>query len=63
MRDPNRIDQFVQELGEIWKTQCPDWRFGQLIFNVIAATGDPFYLEDDAMLGRIKEYFKIEEGG
>ena len=63
MRDPNRIDPFLQELGEIWKTQCPDWRFGQLIYNVIAATGDPFYYEEKAMLELIKEYFGIRKGG
>ena len=34
MRDPNRIEPFLQELGKIWKEECPDWRFGQLIFNV-----------------------------
>lgn len=60
MRDPNRIDPFLKELGEIWKTQCPDWRFGQFIYNVVLDTGDPFYLEDDKMLERIKEYFGKE---
>ena len=57
MRDPERIDKFLEELGTIWKTQCPDWRFGQLIFNVVSATGDPFYCEEDKMLERFKAYF------
>lgn len=34
MRDPNRIEPFMKELTDIWKTTCPNWRFGQLIFNV-----------------------------
>ena len=59
MRDPDRIEPFLNELGEIWKTKCPDWRFGQFIYNVVLDTGDPFYLEDDKMLERIREFFGI----
>lgn len=35
MRSPERIDPFLQQLGEIWK-QAPDLRFGQLILNLTA---------------------------
>ena len=33
MRDPNRIDKFCNELAAIWKSNAPDWRFGQLMSN------------------------------
>ncbi len=56
MRDPNRIDNFMYELGEIWKKELPDWRFGQLIFNFISVYGDPFYWEEDVFLENVKEY-------
>ena len=61
MRDPDRIDEFCGELARIWHG-VPDWRFGQLMYNVFAAytsrTGlDVFYLEDEKMLEFLKEYF------
>ena len=34
MRDPERIEPFMTEIGKLWKENCPDWRFGQLIENV-----------------------------
>lgn len=47
MRDPNRIDVFCSELAAVWH-KVPDWRFGQLVANVLGR--DPFYIEDeDAM--------------
>ncbi len=30
MRDVNRIDSFLKELGDVWKAH-PDLRFGQLV--------------------------------
>lgn len=33
MRDPDRIDPFLERLGKFWKT-VPDQRFGQLIMNI-----------------------------
>lgn len=63
-RDINRIDPFLQKLGTIWKENCPDWRFGQLIFNVervMKTHGmDLFYQEEDQLLDYIKEFFKEE---
>lgn len=65
MRDPKRIYKFCNELAEIWVTQCPDWRFGQLMVNVFSlmeAEGiDPFFSEEDEMLKLFKKYFKIED--
>lgn len=60
-RDINRIDPFLQELGTIWKEQCPDWRFGQLMFNVyrvmLTHNTDLFYMEEDELLDYIRDMF------
>lgn len=60
MRDPNRIDPFLQELGTIWKTQCPDWRFGQFLINVFGGIpgGSLWLLEEDKMIETVRNYFK-----
>ena len=54
MRDPARIKPFLVELEKLWR-QYPDWRFGQLVFNLFP--GDPFNIPDDLMLSRIKQGF------
>lgn len=60
-RDINRIEPFMQELTKIWKEQCPHWRFGQLVENVLNSfETDPWFMEEDEMLKRIKKYFNIE---
>lgn len=58
-RKVERIDGFLSRLGAIWKT-VPDWRFGQLMCNLLGAgRTDPFFIEDtelfDAMEGRLAE--------
>lgn len=64
MRDPNRIYKFCNQLAEIWVTKCPDWRFGQLVLNVLQSNEVdkhiPFYIEDNEMMEHIKKYFKME---
>jgi len=55
MRDPNRIKPLLEEIEKAWD-QVPDWRFGQLIVNVLGI--DPFYIEDDKILERFKELNK-----
>ena len=61
MRDPNRIDFFLAELGKIWKEECPDWRFGQLVVNVFEANTRAAILfsEEDKMLEIFEDYFNI----
>ena len=27
MRDPDRIEPFMNILTKVWKENCPDWRF------------------------------------
>lgn len=64
MRDPKRIRKFCDELAEIWEKNVPDWRFGQLMMNMLgemSSTGrDPFFPEEDEMLEFFKSYFAKE---
>ena len=66
MRKVERIDTFCAELAKIWKENCPDWRFGQLVVNVLGSMNkDPFFPEEDEMLQYFKDFFspkkEIEE--
>lgn len=59
MRDPKRIDEFCNRLATIWK-EVPDWRFGQLMCNVLGTSRiDPFFLEEDEMMKLFERYFGI----
>lgn len=66
-RDINRIDPFLQELGKIWKEKCPNWRFGQLMWNMqrVMKThdSDMFYYEEDELLEYMKNWFEEEDDG
>lgn len=58
MRDINRIEPFMQELTKIWKEKCPDWRFGQLMVNVLnSLPRDPFFYEEDEILKEFEKFF------
>ena len=64
MRDPNRIDPFLEKLGELWKT-VPNWRFGQLIMN-LCRDGKGFFedswgWENDEWEKRIEEWGKKDK--
>lgn len=48
MRDPNRIEPYMQVLTAIWK-ENPDLRFSQLVLNVLRENND-YYLEDGLTL-------------
>lgn len=52
MRDPDRIDEFLTAVANLWR-RYPDLRFGQLVANVLP--GDPFYLEGDDALRLFQE--------
>lgn len=62
MKDVKRIREFCNELADIWESECPDWRFSQLILNVMNSdkmdNTMPFYVEDNEMMKFIKSYFK-----
>lgn len=58
MRDPNRIDPFLNELGKLWKENCPDWRFLQLIENVFGdCTNFNWYMEEPQASQKLEQYF------
>ncbi len=64
MRDPKRIDEFCRMLAYYWH-RVPDWRFGQLISNVLGAyqeetRKDIFFPEDDELLDFFRRYFSME---
>lgn len=58
MRNKDRICPFMAQIAEHW-SKVPDWRFGQLIVNVLGTCErDPFYYEEDEMLKVFEDYFK-----
>jgi uncharacterized protein YihD (DUF1040 family) len=52
MRNPKRIPGVLKVLQEAWE-QNPDIRLGQLVC-IAAKKEDPFNIEDDKMLDRLK---------
>lgn len=56
MRDPNRIPRVLELLEKAWK-EAPDWRLGQLVYNVSECTGwyDVYCMEDDDFEKGVKE--------
>jgi len=48
MRDPKRIPIVLAEIQKFWENH-PDWRFGQIMFNLFGA-GDHFHMPDDHTL-------------
>ena len=57
MRDPARIPEVLKALQEAWE-QEPDWRLGQLVFNIARSAGhrDSYYIEDDKLVESLKEF-------
>lgn len=45
MRDPNRIEPFLDKLQELWQ-RYPDYRFGQLIMNLVRDPQNPLVFQD-----------------
>lgn len=57
MRDPARIDDFCDRLATQWK-KAPDWRFGQLLSNILGDDlGHYYYIEDNEIIDDIEGYF------
>lgn len=58
MRKIERIKPFMNKLTKLWEENCPDWRFGQLIVNVLGEWDrDPFFPEEEETLEWFKKYF------
>ena len=63
MRDPKRIYVTADELVHCW-LKCPDLRLGQIVSNVMhGCETDLFYIEDDELMEKIKNYFKEFKNG
>lgn len=62
MRDPNRIEPFMEALTALWK-ENPDYRFGQLVMNLMRDKSgdfqDPWAWEEDEWLLRIEDYNRL----
>ena len=58
MRDKKRIKPFLRALEKEWM-KVPDWRFGQLVLNVLSENkSKAFVMEDAEMLEAFEEYFE-----
>lgn len=67
MRDPERLESFYNQLKDIHKKYFPDWRFGQLVSNFLGWVysekgADPFFPEEDEMLGYLYEFTSAMTG-
>lgn len=58
MRDPERLNGFYNYLKTVHKKVFPDWRFGQLITNLIRYYGDIFFLEEEDFLKVLDNFIK-----
>ena len=56
MRDPQRIDEILKRIGDIWK-ENPDLRLGQLIYNVMKNPNNLYYIEDSVLTDIIEMYY------
>ena len=63
-RDPKRISPFCNQFATLWAA-VPDLRFGQFALNVFEfikndCGSDPFYLEDEQMIQKFREYISAK---
>lgn len=59
MRDEKRIDVVCNKINEYWHT-VPDWRFGQLLCNLLGEElngRDLFYVEEDEFMKMMDKFF------
>lgn len=55
MREKDRIDRILNRINELWHDN-PDLRLMQLLMNALNLNQDPYYVEDDILEKRLKEY-------
>ena len=61
MRDPKRIHEVCETIEKVWET-VPDWRFGQLFYNIVMRQNpDPFFIEDNDLLKLFEEELRIKD--
>lgn len=58
MRSEDRIEPFLKRFAEDWKKN-PDYRFTQLIVNLMQAAGNDFYYtEDEKFIKLLEKYYE-----
>ena len=62
MRDPNRMEPFLEQVRVEW-AKYPDFRFGQMLCNFIAEYGSPFYWDEDMFIEKLRTYMNKITGG
>ena len=59
MRDPKRLEQFYKQLKNAHELHFPDWRFGQLMVNLIGwareGVGDYEPVEDAKFIESVEK--------
>jgi uncharacterized protein YihD (DUF1040 family) len=55
MREKDRINRILNNIEELWIAN-PDLRLMQLLMNVLELNQDPYYVEDDILEKKLKEY-------
>jgi uncharacterized protein YihD (DUF1040 family) len=55
MREKDRINRILNNIEELWVAN-PDLRLMQLLMNVLELNQDPYYVEDDILEKKLKEY-------
>lgn len=63
MRDPSRLFGLYAKLAQLHSEKCPDMRFIQLMDDFIISLRDesdvdPFYIEDDQVIGLLEKYLQ-----
>ncbi len=65
MRDPERIEEMLQLLKDVW-LQSPDLRLGQLVFNAArmrdSKINDVYSIEDEALQEGLRRYLERLRG-
>jgi uncharacterized protein YihD (DUF1040 family) len=59
MREKDRINRILNNIEELWIAN-PDLRLMQLLMNVLELNQDPYYVEDDILEKKLKEYSNRE---
>ena len=63
MRDPKRIEPFLEKLAQAWH-KYPDLRFGQLMVNFFGACQrDPFFAEEDEWEVALQAFIEGKDPG
>lgn len=55
MRDKDRIIGVMTEIMAVWE-EVPDLRLGQFLMGVTSSDQEMFYIEDDKLVERVKNF-------